>query len=125
MKLGISSLFAPRKRLLCRLGVNGYVMKMAANFAFQTGNKKRKLFAYGRNLWFPHYSRICYHVMPCYYMFTLIFAKRAQSKQQNTECSPVATTCRFCTYVEITRIPLRQIDFKLVSIVECFRGRGV
>ena len=28
-------------------------------------------------------------------------------------------------YVEITRIPLRQIDFKLVSIVECFRRRGV
>ena len=37
-------------------------MKMAANFAFRTGNKKRKLFAYGRNLWFPRYSRICYHV---------------------------------------------------------------
>ena len=28
-------------------------------------------------------------------------------------------------YVEITRIPLRQIDFKLVSIVECFCRRGV
>ena len=28
-------------------------------------------------------------------------------------------------YVEITRILLRQIDFKLVSIVECFRRRGV
>ena len=80
---------------------------MAANFAFRTGNKKRKLFAYGRNLWFSRYSRIFYHVMPCYHMFTLIFAKRAQSKQQNTECSPVATTC------------------KLVSIVECFRRRGV
>ena len=54
-------------------------------------------------------------------MFTLIFAKRAQSKQQNTECSPVATTCTFCTDIEITRIPL-QIDFKLVLIVECFHG---
>ena len=28
-------------------------------------------------------------------------------------------------YGEITRIPLRQIGFKLVSIVECFRRRGV
>ena len=77
-------------------GVNGYLKEMAANFTFRTGNKERKLFAYGRNLWFPRYSQICYHVMLCYHMFTLIFAKRAQSKQQNTECSPGATTCTFC-----------------------------
>ena len=53
-------------------GVNGYLKKMAANFGFQTGSQKRKLFAYRRNL-FPSYSQICYHVMLCYNMFTLIF----------------------------------------------------
>ena len=39
-------------------------------------------------------TTVKYVFMLCY-MFTLIFAKRAPSKQQNTECLPVATTCTF------------------------------
>ena len=51
-------------------GVNGYLKKMAANFAYRTCSKQCKLFAYGRNLWFPRYSQICYHVMLCYHNIT-------------------------------------------------------
>ena len=66
-------------------------------------------------------ATVKYVIMSCYHIFTLIFVKRAQSKQQNTGCSPVATTC---TYVEIAGTFL-EIDFKLVSIVKCFHWRGV
>ena len=50
-------------------GVNGDLKKMAANFAFQTGSKRRKLFAYRRNLLFP--ATVKYVILLCYVIICL------------------------------------------------------
>ena len=88
---------------------------MAANFAFRTGSKKRKLFAYHRNL----VSLLQSNMLSC----VIIFQK---GSVKTTKYGVFACSDHMhVLYVEIklTRIPF-QIDFKLVSIVECLkRGR--
>ena len=67
------------------------------------------------------------NMLSCYAMLSYVYIDFCKKGSVKTTKYRVfaCTNHMHVLYVEITRIPLRQIDFKLVSIVECFRRRGV
>ena len=71
-------------------------------------------------------ATVKYVTMLCYVMLSYVYIDFCQkSSVKMTKYRVFACSDHMhVLYVEITRIPL-QIDFKIVSIVECFRGGRV